>query len=59
MLLESELRDLQETDTQQQLSTLQQDIYKLQREKEELQKQLQTFDQMKQLLHGGPPSSSV
>ena len=59
MLLESELRDLQETDTQQQLSTLQQDIYRLLREKEQLQKQLQTFDQMKQLLHGGPPPSSV
>jgi uncharacterized protein YlxW (UPF0749 family) len=59
MLLESELRELQETDTQQQLTTLQQEIYQLQREKEQLQKQLQTFDQMKQLLHGATPSSSL
>jgi FtsZ-binding cell division protein ZapB len=52
MLLEGELRELQETDTQQQMYDLQNQIDTLRQDKARLEQQLRTFDQMKQMLQG-------
>lgn len=50
MLLEGELRELQEADTQQQMYDLQSQIDTLRQDKARLEQQLHTFDQMKQML---------
>lgn len=52
MLLEGELRELQETDTQQQMYDLQNQVDTLRQDKARLEQQLRTFDQMKQMLQG-------
>jgi uncharacterized protein YlxW (UPF0749 family) len=52
MLLEGELRELQEADTQQQMYDLQNQINTLRQDKARLEQQLRTFDQMKQMLQG-------
>lgn len=50
MLLEGELRELHEADTQQQMYDLQNQINTLEQDKARLEQQLRTFDQMKQML---------